>query len=88
MGMVLRIKNTNIRLLPGNFKIHHFQLIEKQNFLPEGNPDNSKLIFVPKYWINRVFPQKNEVRKEKKIFWTSEIFNLDLMTVLKFFSLA
>lgn len=87
MGMVLWIKNTNIRLLPGNFKIHHFQLIEKQNFLPKGNPDNSKLIFVPKYWINRVFPEKKEVQK-KKIFWTSEIFNLGLMTVLKFFSLA
>lgn len=45
MGMVLRIKNTNIRLLPGNFKILHFQLTEKQNFPPKGYPDNSKLIF-------------------------------------------
>lgn len=49
MGMAFRIKNTNIRLLLGNFKIHHFQLIEKQNFPPKGNPDDSKLIFVLNY---------------------------------------
>lgn len=54
MGTVFRIKNTNMRLLPGIFKIHHFQLIEKQNFPPKGNPDDSKLIFVLKYWISRV----------------------------------
>lgn len=88
MGMVLRIKNTNIRLLPGNFKIHHFQLIEKQNFLPKGNPDNSKLIFVPKYWISRVWVFLLKFPFLWKIFWTSEIFNLSLMIILEYFSLA